>query len=222
MQQSPLNSDYTSQINTNRNSVLSYDSVIKNGVEVLYPVSFNCITTQDAYRNKSLEEIRHEDYLLNRKYPQSTNVLKDFSKSEGTRFYRYKPVCGVDFKTNKYTQQSYPRDTFLTHISTMLEYEKFSPEELRFEDYKNGLKLKKKSDKNNNVDDSSDLACCPICLEQILQLKKEGVRLNVSICGHIICKNCTSQMLRKMNKSRFECPSCRRSLKSQDIHELFI
>lgn len=77
-------------------------------------------------------------------------------------------------------------------------------------------------DKNNNINDSSDIACCPICLEEILELKRLGVRLNVSICGHVICKNCTSQLIRTTNKSRFECPSCRKSLKSQDIHELFI
>lgn len=148
MQRSTLNSDSAPQQSTNRSSLVSYDSVFKNGVEVLYPVSFNCITANDPHWNKSLEEIRYDDYLKNRKYPQASIVINDSPRKEGTRLYKYKPVCGVDFKLNKYTQQPYPRDTVLTHICTMLEYEKFSPEELRLSDYENGLKLKQKSGKS--------------------------------------------------------------------------
>lgn len=140
--------DLTDQNRNRNNRFVLFDSSIKNGVEFFYPISITSITSQDAYSNKSLEEIRYEDYLINRKYPEPKNVIKSLSKSEGTHLSKYKPVPGVDFKTNKYTQQSDPKDTLLTHICTMLEYEKFSPEELRFSDYKNGLKFKKNSGKS--------------------------------------------------------------------------
>lgn len=139
--------DLTDQNRNLNNRFVSYDSVIKNGVEILYPVNITSITFQDAYSNKSLEEIRYQDYLNNRKYPEPINIIKSLPLSKGTDLCRYKPVCGVDFKTNKYTQQYFPKDTLLTHICTMLEYEKFSPEELRFIDYENGLKFKQNSGK---------------------------------------------------------------------------
>ncbi|CAF0931003.1 unnamed protein product [Brachionus calyciflorus] len=215
------------------NSLIVLEKVNKNGQETVAPVFYNCITALKNYENKSLEELRYEDYCLNRKY---TNTLPPPFRpilntppisTDGTKNHKYKPVLGVDLKIDSKTKLPYACDTILTHICSMLEYENLSPEELRFYDYKNNLKfsskLNDKSDKNNNLEESNDLASCPICLETIVNLKRNGMRLNVSICGHILCKQCTEQLTKNANnKSRLECPSCRKTLRTNEIHELFI
>lgn len=47
--------------------IVSTDTMVKNGVTQLAQILYQCITCMKEYENKSLEELRVEDYLANRK-----------------------------------------------------------------------------------------------------------------------------------------------------------
>ncbi|CAF0852273.1 unnamed protein product [Brachionus calyciflorus] len=49
------------------------DTVTKNGVQSTITTNHQCITAMKEYENKSIEELRMEDYQANRKFPQQTS-----------------------------------------------------------------------------------------------------------------------------------------------------
>lgn len=163
---------------TNSNPLLSQDRIAKNGVNYDITTFHNCITALKEYENKSLEELRWEDYNLNRKYPEQLPPLRPFfidsssntqirlpartTSTDGTRLIKYKPTLGADIRPylNPANQASYVHhDTVFNNICGMLEYEDLSQEELRFYDYKNGIKFKKIS-AAENIKKAGKLSIC--------------------------------------------------------------
>jgi len=61
--------------------------------------------------------------------------------------------------------------------------------------------------------------CCPICLETIKEIKQNNKRIMTTICGHIICSDCTESLCSKIS---IECPKCRRQLTKDQIHIIFL
>lgn len=54
------------------NPPTSQDTMVKNGVSTNINTRHQCITAMKEYQSKSLEELRVEDYLSNRKGKQAT------------------------------------------------------------------------------------------------------------------------------------------------------
>lgn len=57
------------------NPVTGQDSLVKSGVQQNINVKHQCITCMKEYEGKSLEELRYEDYLANRKGPSQVGSL---------------------------------------------------------------------------------------------------------------------------------------------------
>jgi nuclear pore complex protein Nup98-Nup96 len=53
--------------------VTGSDTAVKNGVTQNISTRHHCITCMKEYESKSLEELRWEDYVANRKGPQQTS-----------------------------------------------------------------------------------------------------------------------------------------------------
>ncbi|KAK6186064.1 hypothetical protein SNE40_008171 [Patella caerulea] len=59
---------------------------------------------------------------------------------------------------------------------------------------------------------------CPICMDDDRQIKRTGRQLTSTVCGHIFCSTCIKQSLRSFHT----CPSCRKSLRVNQIHPIFL
>ena len=176
-----------------RNPLMSYDVVVRHGVEIPVPIFYNCITALPDYEKKSLEELRWEDYQLNRKFPlfppnvpppQTQPVMPRTSimtvrnpgipkllgrniypsDNDGTGNKKYKKTFYTEI--NESTIPFKVVDANLTTITAMDEYQQMSIEELRYFDYKNGIKF---SVKNNQLLQSSRLK------SSINNNKKKGI-----------------------------------------------
>ena len=83
---------------------------------------------------------------------------------------------------------------------------------------KNKKKNEKKEDNKEdeiNLDDNNNLNC-PICFTN----SSSGKKFLVSICGHIICKDCCNSVIKSNSKSY--CPICKTEVKRENYRELFI
>ena len=144
-----------------KNPLVSRDEAKINGVIRTIPTFLNSICGLPQYQNKSYEELRWEDYLINNKFPKkpppvasasaivgpasTSNGRRTVSPINGTRDTKYKPTEGADIKPSIFSDTPFTHiDTNITSITAMLEYERFSLEELRYYDYKNGLKYPKR------------------------------------------------------------------------------
>lgn len=160
-------------------------------------------------------------------------------------FLKFQPILGADIKDFRNGSGFVAIDTRLMSIVAMLEYERKSPEELRWEDYQCNRKVSrtpiapgrlfrslplpsapKPADETATTSTNAQTtnaeidASCPICLETIQDLKKQNKRLMSTICGHILCKVCATSLIRTSRK--IECPTCRKLLLEKDIHNLFL
>ena len=59
---------------------------------------------------------------------------------------------------------------------------------------------------------------CPVCLESLKTLKKSGVCMMSTMCGHIFCSRCLPASLRASGR----CPTCRRMIRGGEYHKIFI
>lgn len=149
------------------NPLVSKDLLVKNGVTQTITTFLNSICGLPQYQNKSYEELRWEDYLNNNKFPKkpppvasapaiagaacTNNSSRADSPTNGTRDTKYKPTEGADIKPSIFSDAPFTHtDTNIKSITAMLEYERFSLEELRYYDYKNGLKYPKRPPTSSN------------------------------------------------------------------------
>lgn len=65
------------------NPPTSQDTMVKNGVSTNINTRHQCITAMKEYQSKSLEELRVEDYLANRKGKQTATAFATPSASSG-------------------------------------------------------------------------------------------------------------------------------------------
>jgi hypothetical protein len=159
----------------NNNPLISYDKVGNSTITTFH----NCITALKEYENKSLEELRWEDYQLNRKYPRqlpptistaNTNVsnrnllrssqLTTLASNQtnptsisllGTQKHKYKKTLGADFKPSVDGKSLAYQDTNHVCITAMHEYQNESFEELRYADYVNNCKFGIATTISNNL-----------------------------------------------------------------------
>uniref|UniRef100_A0A646QCP4 Nuclear pore complex protein Nup98-Nup96 n=1 Tax=Hemiscolopendra marginata TaxID=943146 RepID=A0A646QCP4_9MYRI len=96
------------------NPVTGTDTMLKNGVTTNINIRHQCITVMKEYESKSLEELRMEDYLANRKGPQQStigtfgttnqNSLFNSNTSTGsTGLFQNKTLFGSAFGSNTTT-----------------------------------------------------------------------------------------------------------------------
>jgi hypothetical protein len=156
-------------VNSN-NPLISTDVIQKNGQSITITTFHNCITALKQYENKSLEELRWEDYQLNKRYPpqpppllstpqqplipnqteNSSNSSNDQrSTIKGSFQSKYKHSHGADIKTTTDNKSFIYFDTTYVSITAMHEYEHKPFEEIRFEDYLNGYKYPKSIEPND-------------------------------------------------------------------------
>lgn len=238
--------------NQTKNPLISTDIIYKNGQPIQQVTFHNCITALKEYEKKSLEELRWEDYILGRRFGKPPSQPSSQASSRmvtnainGTYLIKYKQTPGADIKTIDNKSFIY-FDTSYASITAMNEYENKSFEELRLEDYSHGhkypIRVQATHDKlitkttepvlfgcntnnsGNNKEDNVIDSCCPICLETIANLKKSNVKLMVTTCGHIICKQCTNSLVRLIpyKSGLIDCPSCRKKLTQTAIHDLYL
>lgn len=60
---------------------------------------------------------------------------------------------------------------------------------------------------------------CPVCLDPLADLKKSGVSVLATTCGHIFCSTCLPASLAAVGG---RCPTCRHRLSKKDYHKIFI
>lgn len=84
--------------------------------------------------------------------------------------------------------------------------------------------LTKKSVESKPIDKDHEVTelICPICLESVKNLKSLKVRIMSTQCGHIVCDPCSSGMFKCSKTKSIECPICRKSLKLDSIHEIYL
>ncbi|GAB6029666.1 hypothetical protein CHUAL_005398 [Chamberlinius hualienensis] len=63
------------------------DTMMKNGASVNINTKHQCITVMKEYENKSLEELRFEDYTANRKGPSQGSTLSGFGATNQTSLF---------------------------------------------------------------------------------------------------------------------------------------
>ena len=75
---------------------------------------------------------------------------------------------------------------------------------------------------STNVDAGASNAAtgiqCPICLDNLSQMKAASNQLHSTTCGHLFCHPC---ILRVISNTK-QCPTCRQSLTVKKIHPIFI
>lgn len=59
---------------------------------------------------------------------------------------------------------------------------------------------------------------CPICIETCINIKKRGVKIIVTKCGHIFCDNCIKQSFQATGR---KCPKCRKNVPKGPLIEVF-
>ena len=80
---------------------------------------------------------------------------------------------------------------------------------------KNKEKKEEKEEDKINIEDNNNLNC-PICFDN----SSSGKKFLVSVCGHIICKDCRDSIFKSSNSS--QCPICKTQVKKDNYRELFI
>jgi len=83
------------------NPLLSTDTMVKNGSNQNINTRHQCITCMKEYENKSLEELRYEDYQANRKGTTATSMFGTTQNqtATNTNLFGTTPSTGVSFNT---------------------------------------------------------------------------------------------------------------------------
>lgn len=83
--------------------LLGTDMMIKNGNNQSINTRHQCITCMKEYENKSLEELRYEDYQANRKGNTSTMPMFGSSTNQTSNLFGTPSTSAVSFNTNQPT-----------------------------------------------------------------------------------------------------------------------
>merc|ERR1712098_58869 len=59
---------------------------------------------------------------------------------------------------------------------------------------------------------------CPVCMEDLLAIRRRGSRLVSTVCGHVFCGKCLPPCVR----TRGRCPTCRTSIGYDDFHPVYL
>eukprot|EP00092_Neocalanus_flemingeri_P035798 GFUD01038978.1.p1 GENE.GFUD01038978.1~~GFUD01038978.1.p1 ORF type:complete len:287 (-),score=67.57 GFUD01038978.1:217-969(-) len=59
---------------------------------------------------------------------------------------------------------------------------------------------------------------CPVCLESLSSIRRNGYQVLSTTCGHVFCSHCLPECVR-LNS---QCPTCRKNLARVDFHQLFL
>lgn len=71
-------------------------------------------------------------------------------------------------------------------------------------------------------DSNGPTISCPICLENLAELKSHNKRLKSTTCGHILCNECLDATFKSSVLKTINCPTCRTKLTKAKIHDLFL
>ncbi len=75
-----------------------------------------------------------------------------------------------------------------------------------------------KQDEKDTVDTGSLIKSCPICLDTFQDLKRKGIPIYSTPCGHLFCFKCLSQ---SVVTSR-ACPNCRVGVSMSNCHRIYL
>jgi len=59
---------------------------------------------------------------------------------------------------------------------------------------------------------------CPVCFASFLEIKEKHMTLMTTVCGHVFCEACIKAAVQTQPR----CPICRRHLKRNDVHPIYI
>jgi Ring finger domain len=62
---------------------------------------------------------------------------------------------------------------------------------------------------------------CPICLDSLNEIKDGERHIMATKCGHVFCSSCMQGILRDKDMGS-RCPTCRKKLSANTVHQLFI
>lgn len=72
--------------------------------------------------------------------------------------------------------------------------------------------------KSADAQESSSEYHCPICLDSLTQIKSANIQMNSTMCGHVFCKPCITQVV----ASTKMCPTCRNDLRLDQLISIFL
>jgi hypothetical protein len=71
----------------NNNPLIAFENIGDRTITTFH----NCITALKEYESKSLEELRWEDYQLNKKYPKVNLIIEEQTTEEIIKKLKIKP-----------------------------------------------------------------------------------------------------------------------------------
>ncbi|CAF0952981.1 unnamed protein product [Brachionus calyciflorus] len=88
------------------------------------------------------------------------------------------------------------------------------------------LKKQKTDSVANNVSDSEndEIPKCPLCLENLTELKQRNKKLVATPCGHVVCNKCLDEYFKSTSTGGKTalCPTCRTKLTKSKMITLFL
>jgi len=65
--------------------------------------------------------------------------------------------------------------------------------------------------------------CCPVCLDNLDEIKAHKKTLMSTFCGHIICSACMEEHFKaSVRCGQTVCPTCRAKISRSKIHSLYL
>ncbi|XP_053152133.1 zinc finger protein RFP-like isoform X2 [Hemicordylus capensis] len=192
--------------------------MVKHGCTKNIKTVHHCITAMYEYENKSLEELRLEDYQVNRKGPwfglstaTPSTVTGLFGSSTINTGAQNKTGFGTSFGTGSLFGQTMQISGLVFKPfgqDTAVQNTGFSSGNISIPGQLNTNTLANEGPVQNLYDE----ATCPICLEYF----KKPVSVD---CGHIFCRACITRCWKKSDTDA-SCPQCREPCQQRNLRPI--
>lgn len=191
---------------------------IDGGISGINHIYIQAITSMPAYEDKSMEELRMEDYVARNRGSchtdttiiSSTRITVGNNESTTTEQTTLAGSLAHPYQTTRQHNRN-GSSIYIEAIVGMEAYKYKSMEELRMEDYAAGNRGLKPCREDVDMTASDDTASpcmakkCVVCMDQ-------NVTHVLIPCGHIsLCGSCSDTVNLRMMK--WKCPECRASIR---------